>query len=335
MKHKMKLTQTIIYKVVFNRGSCVRLLHLLLVCMLPFAAMAQPEASATARMDARQITVGDQVRLFLEVSTKPATGRVEWATIPDTFNKLEIVERGKIDTLKAGDIITYKQRLVLTGFDSGLFKVPSFVFPVFGTAGDPYTIQSDSFELLVQTVAVDTTQQFKPIKEIMYVPASWLDYLWYIFGGVVLLVLIIAGVIYYLRRPKPVVVVPEGPKETLQEHTLRLLAELEAQQLWQKQQVKEYYVALTDIVRNYLEARFNTAVMELTTDELLYKAQMHRELQPYHSLLSDILHTADLAKFAKAQPLPQEHTDAIDKARLLVERSKPAIVTTTPTEKTI
>jgi hypothetical protein len=116
---------------------------------------------------------------------------------------------------------------------------------------------------------------------------------------------------------------------------LRLLAELEAQQLWQKQQVKEYYVALTDIVRNYLEARFNTAVMELTTDELLYKAQMHRELQPYHSLLSDILHTADLAKFAKAQPLPQEHTDAIDKARLLVERSKPAIVTTTPTEKTI
>lgn len=334
MKHKLTLKQAFFYKVVLG-GACTRVLTLLLVCMSPLVAMAQPEASATARMDARQITVGDQVRLFLEVSTKPSTGRLEWATIPDTFNKLEIVERGKIDTLKAGDIITYKQRLVLTGFDSGLFKVPSFMFPVFSTAGDPYTIQSDSFELLVQTVAVDTTQQFKPIKEIMYVPASWLDYLWYIFGAAVLVVLIVAGVVYYLRRPKPVVVVPEGPKETLQEHTLRLLSELEAQQLWQKQQVKEYYVALTDIVRNYLEARFNTAVMELTTDELLYKVQLHRELQPYHDLLSSILHTADLAKFAKAQPLPQEHTDAIDKARQLVERSKPAIVTTTPTEKAI
>ncbi len=334
MKHKMTLIQTYFYKVALRVAPRV-LTAFLILCMGALAAIAQPEASATARMDARQITVGDQVRLFLEVSNKPATGRVEWATIPDTFNKLEIVERGKIDTLKAGDVITYKQRLVLTGFDSGLFKVPSFVFPVFGTAGDPYTIQSDSFELLVQTVAVDTTQQFKPIKEIMYVPASWLDYLWYIFGAIVLLVLIIAGVVYYLRRPKPVVIVPEGPKETLQEHTLRLLAELEAQQLWQKQQVKEYYVALTDIVRNYLEARFNTAVMELTTDELLYKVQMHRELQPYYDLLSGILHTADLAKFAKAQPLPQEHTEAIDKARQLVERSKPAIVTTTPTEKTI
>jgi len=334
MKHKMTLIQTFFYKVVF-RGACLRLIGMLWVCLVPLAAAtAQPEASATARMDARQITVGDQVRLFLEVNTKPATGRVEWATIPDTFNKLEIVDRGKIDTLKAGDVVTYKQRLVLTGFDSGLFKVPSFVFPVFGTSGDPYTIQSDSFELLVQTVAVDTTQQFKPIKEIMYVPASWLDYIWYIIGGVVLLVLIVAGIVYYLRRPKPVIVVPEGPKETLQEHTLRLLAELETQQLWQKQQVKEYYVALTDIVRNYLEARFSTAVMELTTDELLYKVQMHRELQPYNSLLADILHTADLAKFAKAQPLPQEHTDALDKARLLVERSKPATVIT-PTEKTI
>ncbi len=267
----------------------------------------------------------------------PATGRLEWASIPDTFNNLEIVERGKIDTVKTGGYTTYKQRLIITGFDSGLFKVPSFVFPIIATSGTPYTVQTDSFALLVQTVAVDTTKAFKPIKGIMVVQGSWLDYLWYLIGGFILLLVIIAVVIYFASRKKPVAPKPAGPQETLQERTLRQLAELDAKQMWQKKQVKEYYVELTDIVRSYIESRFNTPAMELTTDELLSQAHQHPELQPHHNILATILTTADLAKFAKAQPLPQEHTDAMQKARELIINSKPVIVATpppTPTEKT-
>jgi hypothetical protein len=296
------------------------------------------DAKVNARIDARQVTVGDQVRLFIEAQNNNATGRLQWAVIPDTFNTLEVVERGKIDTVKQGDISIYKQRLVITGFDSGIFNIPSFQFAVIPNSGTPYTVQTDSFPLTVQTVPVDTTKGFKGIKGIIYVKSSWRDYVWQIGGGLVLLALIVFMVIYFLRNKK-VVVKPQGPPETLQQRTLRLLSELDAKQLWQKKQVKQYYVELTDIVRGYIEERFSTPAMELTTDELLYKAQFHKELQPYHDLLSTILHTADLAKFAKAEPLPQEHTDAMDKARLFVERSKPAVTvetpTETPTEKTI
>ncbi len=308
-------------------------LALILCFFVSHTALAQGDATATARMDARRIIVGDQVRLFIEVRNNPSAGRVEWAAIPDTFNSLEIVERGKIDTHKTGGYITYKQRLIITGFDSGVFKVPAFVFPIVSLGGQPYTVQTDSFQLLVETVPVDTTKAFKPIKGIMQVDWSWLDYVWYIVGGVVLLVAIIVALVYFMRRKKPAPVVPEGPKETLQEHTMRLLSELDTKQLWQKKQVKEYYVELTDIVRNYVEARFNTPALELTTDELLYKVQMHRELQPYYNLLTTILTTADLAKFAKAQPLPHEHTDVMDKAKQLVISSKPVVVN--PTENTI
>ncbi|MCF8450678.1 MAG: hypothetical protein K9G49_12480 [Taibaiella sp.] len=323
-------------QVLFTGAVSVVAIATFIMCFFvwPSSVIAQVEATAAARVDARQIVVGDQVRLFLEVKNYPASGRLEWAAIPDTFNSLEIVERGKIDTQNSGGHVIYKQRLILTGFDSGLFKVPSFIFPVITTTGTTYTVQTDSFLLAVQTVAVDTTKAFRPIKGIMFVDWSWLDYLWYIIGAIVLIALIVVGVIYYLRRPKPAPVVPEGPKESLQEHTLRLLAELDAKGLWQKKQVKEYYVELTDVVRNYIEARFHTPALELTTDELLYKVQMHRELQPYHSLLTTILTTADLAKFAKAQPLPHEHTDAMDKARQLVLNSKP-VITVPPTEQTI
>jgi hypothetical protein len=295
-----------------------------------FSASAQEDAKANARIDATQIMVGDQARLFIEVQNNAATGRIEWAVIPDTFNSLEVVERGKIDTVKQGGLVTYKQRLLITGFDSGLFKIPPFTFPVIPNSGNPYTVQTDSFGLLVQTVAVDTTKGFKGIKGIMYVKSSWLDYLWYIIGGIVFLVLFAWAIIYYMRRKKKPVPVPAGPPETLQERTLRLLAELDARALWQKEQVKEYYVELTDIVRNYIEERFQTPAMELTTDELLYKVRIHRELQRYHDLLSTILHTADLAKFAKAQPAPQEHVDAMEKSKMFVKASPPPAVIPEP-----
>jgi hypothetical protein len=233
--------------------------------------------------------------------------------------------------LDQGGSTTYRQRLLITGFDSGLFKVPAFVFAVVPASGEAYTVQSDSFQLLVETVPVDTTQAFKPIKGVIEVKGSWRDYIWLILGALVFIALAVFITLYFVKNKKIVAPKPTGPQETLQERTLRLLAELNAKQLWQKKQVKEYYVQLTDIVRSYIEARFQTPVLELTTDELLYKAQHHRELQPYHSLLAGILYTADLAKFAKAEPLPQEHMDAMQKAEQLVQLSKPVIITQTDT----
>jgi hypothetical protein len=296
------------------------------LCAGAIQAIAQPDAGVVTKLDPPQIMVGDRARLFLEVTNHPSKGTLYWSQIPDTFNSLEVIEKGKIDTITNGDVVTYKQRLLITGFDSGVFKIPSFYFALRSSAGDSFYIQSDSLNILVQTVAVDTTQAFKPIKNIIYVKASWLDYLWYIVGGVLLLAGIVVLTVYLARRKKPVPVIPEGPKETLQEEALRLLNELEAKQLWQNDKIKEYYVDLTAIVRGYIESRFLTAALELTTDELLQKVQVQRELMPHYTLLSAILHTADMAKFAKAQPLPQEHIDAIDKARQFIKGTTPAPV---------
>ena len=296
-------------------------------------SFAQGDAKAGARMDATRITVGDQARLFIEIQNNPSTGRVQWAVIPDSFNNLEVVERGKIDTSTQGGFVTYKQRLVITGFDSGLFKVPSFSFSIIPNSGTAYTVQTDSFNLLVQTIAVDTTQVFKGIKGIVYVKSTWQDYIWYIVGAVLFIILAVFVVLYFLKNKKVAAPVPQGPVMSLQDKTLRLLDELESRQLWQKNQVKQYYVELTDIVRNYIEQRFHTPAMELTTDELLYKAQLLKDMQPYQAALSVILTTADLAKFAKAQPLPQEHTGAMEKAKEFVNNSRPVIIDL-PTEKT-
>ena len=310
-----------------------KLVLLTVLIAISLYAAAQGVSRAGARLDATQITIGDQARLFLEVQNDPSQGKLQWPAIPDTFNNLEITEKGKIDTLPKGNLVIYRQRLIITGFDSGVFKIPAFQFSVIPNSGTPYTVLSDSLMLSVQTVAVDTTKDFKPIKNIIFVRSTWLDYIWYIAGACVFLVLLIFVIIYFLRNRKVAPPAPKGPVESLQNRTLRLLGELDAKQLWQKNQVKEYYVDLTDIVRTYIEGRFQTPALELTTDELLYKVQYHKGLQPYQELLAGILHTADLAKFAKGQPLPQEHFDAMENAKKFVDTTRPVIIET-PTEKT-
>jgi hypothetical protein len=305
-------------------------ISLLFVVLLAHFYSTAQDATVSAKTDARQIVVGDQVKLFLEVKHN-SQSKLVWPVFPDTFNNLEIVEKGKIDTAKQGDIVTLKQRLLITGFDSGLFLIPSFKFTVIPPSGSPYLVAADSFQLSVQTVAVDTTQAFKPIKNIMEVKSSWMDYIWLIVGIAVFLILVAVVIIYFIKNKKVAapVVVPAGPVETLQEKYLRLLAELEQKQLWQQGKVKEYYIELTDLLRNYIELRFKTPALELTTDEILQQARRHKEMVKYFDPLRNILETADLAKFAKAQPLPQEHVDAMEQTKQFINTTKP-VITETP-----
>lgn len=318
----------------FVQIRCILLLLLVSILFPCHSAFAQGDARVATRVSSSQITVGDQVRLFFDVQNNQSTGKLQWAVIPDSVNGLEIVEKGKIDTITNGNFVTYRQRLLITGFDSGLFQIPSFTFSVISNSGgEPYLIKSDSFTLLVQTVQVDTTKGFKPIKGIIFVKTTWLDYVSYIGIGVLIAVVVIVLILYFIKRKKILPPKPAPPKEPLHDRIIRLLTELDQKQLWQKNKVKEYYVELTDIIRGYIEERFNTPALELTTDELLSKVQQNRELQPYYLILSSILHTADLAKFAKAQPLPQEHIEALDNSIQFVKTSKPLVIKiTTETE---
>lgn len=287
---------------------------------------AQPEISA--KIDARQITIGDQVRLFIEA--KPDKNeRLVWAPIPDTFNNLEVVEKGKIDTLQTDGITTYKQRLLITGWDSGMFTIPALEFTSVPKGNEPYKIATDSFSIIVQTIPVDTTQPFKPIADILEVKTTWRDYIWYVLGGLLAIGLIIF-LVYYFRKNKGVKAPPPAaPKhiETPNEKALRLLRELEQKELWQHDKVKQYYTELTDILRDYIEERFRTPAMELTSDELLAVVRRHKEMMRHYDALSMVLHTADMAKFARAQPLPQEHTEAFEHTEGFVKATKPVVIT--------
>jgi hypothetical protein len=296
------------------------------LCLLLIAAGSYAQggdAIASLRADATKMLVGDQARVFLSAQCDSTKARIQWPQVPDSFGKLEVVEKGKIDTVKKGILTIYTQRLLVSGWDSAEYAIPAFQFNVTPTNGAPYTIQTEGLSFSVSTVSVDTTKPFKPIKGIMEVETSWMDYIWWFVGAGLLLLALIAYIIWRNTRKRPVIVAPPPPPEPVHEKALRLLSELEAENLWQKGEVKEYYVRLTDILRNYVEDRFDVPALERTTDELTAAASHHKELAFQAQRLHIILATADMAKFARAQPTPTEHISTMQATRELIMATIP------------
>lgn len=297
-------------------------LVLLLFAAAAFAQQA-PEASASLRTDATKLLVGDQARVFLSVQCDTMLGRIVWPAVPDSFGKLEVVKKDKIDTVKKGALTVFSQRFFVSGWDSLDAGIPPFRIQVLPANGAPYLIQTDSLTLSVRTVPVDTTQAFKGLKGIRDVPLNWRDYIGWIVGAGVLLLAGIGVIVWLKTRKRPEPVVAPAPPEPLHEKALRLLNALEADSLWQKGEVKEYYIRLTDILRNYIEARFGIPALERTTDELTAAARKHPELCLQADRLRSILATADMAKFARAQPTPAEHAAAMQDGKDFIIASIP------------
>ena len=89
---------------------------------------------------------------------------------------------------------------------------------------------------------------------------------------------------------------------------------------------KAYFTEISDIVRTYLEERFGITALEQTTDELLSLLKKQTdgkaELRKIRPELKQILRTADLAKFAKANPLPDEYESCFAAAQEVIRRTQ-------------
>lgn len=299
------------------------LLGMAFCCGFPTIGQAQNPVSAS--ISAGKILIGDQINVWLDYKQiSPEVPNLKWAQLPDSIPGLVWVEKGKIDTLKTKDSFILKQKLTLTSFDSGAYVIPSLTFSLTNKNGQQILLHSDSFMVQVQTIAVDTTKAFKPIKDVRQMPITWLDYWKPIALGLLGLILLVLFLLYFFkwRRRKKKPEITSVPPEKAHERALRLLAELKAKKLWQSGEVKAYYENLSQIVRSYLENRFAIPSLERTTDELLRDTHKMAALKPFRKQLRMILQTADLAKFARATPLAEEHENCMQAAEELVIKTQ-------------
>jgi len=286
------------------------------------AAAIPQNAVVTATPDTAMIRIGEQFRIHLK-AVVPAGARISFPVIPDTMEHLEIISRSKVDTSSSADSksITYHQALVATSFDSGYYAIPPFHFMINGTD----TISTEAFLMTVTTIPVDTTREIKDIKPPMDVPFSWKELIPWLLLAVALMVLTTFLIRYFKNRKKKIVVPVAKPKPVRPAHELALeaLKKIEAEKLWQQGYFKQYHSQVSDTVRTYIEHRFSIPSLESTTEETMTRLKKVKIPQDANDKLRSMLELADLVKFAKVIPLPDENTQSISDAFDFVMQTKP------------
>ncbi len=284
---------------------------ILIFIFFVFANQLQAQnTEAFAKLDTNSIMIGDQVGLELGIKL-PSGFTTLWPAISDTITEnIELISRSGIDTVFDEDQMILSQQLTITSFDSGYFEMPSFSF-LFGKEGDSLTFSSESQNLFLQvyTPEVDTSQAFKVIKAPYSEPYTFMEIFPWVLGGLIIIALIAFGIWFIIRRKKnkPVFASKPKPLRPPQEVALEKLETLRLEKVWQQGNIKKYHSQLTNIVREYLDRRFNFDAPEMTSGEIINELRNHKVNDEVMTKISSSFQLSDLVKFAKSQPTALEN----------------------------
>ena len=286
----------------------------------------------SAQLDSTQLMIGDQCDLRLQ-ATLDRQDHVQFPVYgEELIPGIEITDRTMIDTVSLKDgRQQLTQYLTVTSFKDSLFFIPALPF----VSGDD-TMFTDPLSLnVIQPFEIDTTQNaITDIKPVYKAPIWW----WGILRWV-LLALAIAGLgvgSYYLYKyiqkrrlmregdyVEPEVIRPA------EEVALEKLDKIKEEKIWQQGRQKDYHTELTDVVREYIANRFGISSQEQTSSEILTDVQpVLKDRKDLYSSLKKMLSLADLVKFAKWNPLPDENEQSLRSAYEFVRE-------TTPEEETV
>lgn len=241
--------------------------------------------------------------------------------------ELDDFEAPHVDTVQnTNGMLTLQQDLTVYAFDSATLYIPPFEFVT--SLGD--TLRTNSLALKVfvpfEEVEVDPSK-FCDLKDVQDPEFVLMDYIWWFIIPLVVLALLAAGWFgwrYWQQHKKDApVVLPAEKSVPAHIQAMQALDELDAKKLWQNGRDKQFHTELTDILRFYIERRFDVQAMEKTTDEILDELYELSESQKASlNNLRQILQLADLVKFAKYKPLPDENQLSFMNSRMFVEQTK-------------
>jgi hypothetical protein len=273
---------------------------------------------ASAKLEPKTILIGDQVNLNLSFSFPNGT-QIVWPSIKDTIlGNIQVISRTKVDSSLSADKknLLLSQNLRLTCFDSGFYTIPPIRFYYRNLPDTTIRFEQTDIQILtVHTLAVDTTLAIKPIKGPVKIPFSILEYLPWIVAGIIFIVIAGFLIFYYIRRRtgEPIFLLRPGVKYQPHEWALMELEKLRVKKLWQAGKMKDYHTELTDILRKYIEDRFRLMAMESTSSEILEDLEEKTRIdKESREVLGKVLILADLVKFAKYVPLPEDHEQSME-----------------------
>ena len=167
-----------------------------------------------------------------------------------------------------------------------------------------------------------STDELKDVRPPIDYPSNPL--ILYLILGLILL-LAIVFVYYLIKRysksiPLPVLQMPW-------DEALEKLEWLRQKDYPSREEYKNYYSILSDILRQYLEKRFRIQALEMTTEEFLESLKDSKDLtQEQKDLLKEFLFYCDMVKFAKASSNLEYAKKSFMIIQKIVNETKPVVM---------
>ena len=198
--------------------------------------------------------------------------------------------------------IQSENKFVLSTFTTGDYVIPPLPAIFNLPDGSKKLLLSEGVPIKVKSLLAESadTLDVRPLKPPHEFRRDLSRY--YLWGGVGLAVLVVAGILVWmrLRRRKG----PEEPVDTRPpwEMAFERLALLEQENLLADRKYKEYYFELTEIARFFMGRMYEINTLDMTTTEYLQSFEKIRLPGDLYEASERFLVHADLVKFAKLVP---------------------------------
>jgi hypothetical protein len=285
-------------------------------------AAPTPERPSLVTQVARpaRLTVGDRFEVTLTVDA-PSRSLVT-GPLADSMGVFVVAEeKRKSSARREHSRSTY--RLSLAGFEPGRHALPVFAFLVQSGARVD-TLRSDTASVTIASVLPANMQDIHGLAP----PETFPNLLLWAIPVALLLLAALAFLARRLyRRWRRVQELAQAPLPPWEE----ALAALEAMP-WREWlaagQAKRYYYALSQVLKRYIERRFEFDAVEQTTTELMLSMRAHKT--PMRDEIGRFFSRYDLVKYAKWVPPAEEAESAIGQVREFVVKTRPAEPAVTP-----
>ena len=293
------------------------------VFLLFFYQIGFSQSNIATTLDKPAILIGDHAILSIVV-TYPAGGSVEDIdySVLDELENFEVLNAEQQE--KEGDNGSQQTliNLSFTCWEAGTYDIPPIPISLKDQTGKLQQSQSTAASIQVATIPVEQDSvKLMPIKGIIDEPLNMRDLVPYLIGLLLLLGIGIAAY-FMLRKKDKIPVLPPPTLLSAHDFSMKQLQQLESDKLWQKGAIKQYHSRLTHILREYLYYRYDINALEQTTDEISVALKEKQLIPSLLDQLEPLLQTADLVKFAKAEPPATFHTEAMEQVKAFVQETK-------------
>jgi hypothetical protein len=271
--------------------------------------------------DKDKITIGERIPLSVKFTY---TDGIE-IKVPDEYPQLKAWELKNItkEASKDEKNNTLNIRLELATFTTGQAQIPELVFEYSDNKNKFGRIKTRPINVTVESMIAKygdsgDIRDIKPPVRPAYSVISTFKWLLVVFLAALFLYLLYKK---YLKHRLPEIPARETPKIPPAELALNELEKLKNSGLIKEGRIKEFYIAMTDIVRDYLSADLDIQTRDRTTTEIYQDLRKGLSDRKYLNAIKNFFDECDLVKFARYRPDEKICFEDFEMARNIVEKT--------------